>query len=179
MKKCRAMVKNPEEQLEAIGDRLPLHNAVNRFVGDSLARSASLLAAIERGSTQIPLDVYEEGENVIVKAALPGFKPEQVSIQVQGAVLTIVGECAEDQAAEGRNYQLREHTSGRLERSLLLPVSVAAEKVEAVFTDGILTVTLPKSEEVRVRQIAIKAGAGDNTAASTNVSTGESLSAST
>ncbi len=102
------------------------------------------------------LDVYEEDDNLIVKAALPGLKPNEVKIRVQGDVMTITGESKEDPDKEGRNYQLREHLEGRLERSVVLPVPVDVDKAVAVFADGVLTLTLPKTEDTRAKQITIK-----------------------
>jgi HSP20 family protein len=105
----------------------------------------------------MPLDIYEEVNNLIVKAALPGLKPDEVTFQVEDDILTISGVSKQEYAGQERNYQLREQFYGRLERSVALSESVAAEKAEAVFADGVLTLTLPKAETVRAKQNPIKA----------------------
>ncbi len=141
------------DQLE---DLLPLRAAVDRLYESGFVPPASWLAAWRPGKIPIPLDIYEEDDNLIVKAALPGLKPNEVKIRVQGDVLTITGESKEEPDTHGRNYQLREHLEGRLERSVVLPVPVDVDKAEAVFADGVLTLTLPKTEDTRAKQINIK-----------------------
>ncbi len=152
---------------EQLGDLLPLRSAIDRLFEDSFIRPASWLGAVETGLGVLPVDMYEEGDNLIVKASLPGLKPEEVNIQVQGDVLTISGESKQERESQDkvRNYQLREQTYGRLERSVALPVAVTVDKAEAVFADGILTLTLPKTEESRAKQIAIKVNKKEQKAA--------------
>ncbi len=141
------------DQLE---DLVPLRAAVDRLYENGFVPLASWLAAWRPGKTPMALDVYEEDDNLIVKAALPGLKPNEVKIRVQGDVMTITGESKEDPDKKERNYQLREHLEGRLERSVVLPVPVDVDKAEAVFADGVLTLTLPKTEDSRAKQITIK-----------------------
>ncbi len=79
--------------------------------------------ALARSALKRTIAEYqEEGDNLIVKVALPGLKPDEVKIRVQGDVLTITGESKEDPDKDGRNYQLREHLEGWLERSVVLRV---------------------------------------------------------
>jgi HSP20 family protein len=106
------------------------------------------------------INLYQTGEEVVVKAVLPGFKAENVQITITDDILTLRGE-AKSQNGEGNGdkntlYHLREHSFGSFERSVLLPVPIESNKANAVFQDGILTITLPKAEAVRPKTITIK-----------------------
>jgi HSP20 family protein len=105
----------------------------------------------------IPVDVYETNEALVVKAALPGLRPDQVDIAVQGDQLTIRGEFRQEAKEEKGNYHRRELRYGTFARTLSLPVAVDSDKAEAVFEHGILTVTLPKVPEVRPKSIKVRA----------------------
>jgi HSP20 family protein len=94
-----------------------------------------------------PLDVYETEDSLMVKAALPGVKPEEVEISVTGDTLTIKGE----------NYHRRELRYGSFCRSVPLPTGVNHHKAEAVFEQSVLTVTLPKAEEAKPKTIKVNA----------------------
>ncbi len=107
-----------------------------------------------------PVDVYQTENEVIVKAVLPGVSSEDVSISVTGDTLTIRGEVREfsEGSEEGeREYHLREHRFRSFHRSLMLPTLVDANKAEAEIESGILTLTLPKAEEVKPKMITVKA----------------------
>jgi HSP20 family protein len=102
-----------------------------------------------------PIDVTETGEELKVKAQLPGVKPEDVEISVHGNVLTIKGQTQEEETSEGQNWHRREIRSGSFMRSFTLPSDVDADKARADFEDGLLKLTLPKSEAAKPRRIAI------------------------
>ncbi len=107
---------------------------------------------------QVPaIDMYQTDNEVVVKAALPGVKADDVQISVTGDVLTIKGEIKQEEEQKGRNYHIREHRWGAFERSIILPTAVVADKAKAEFENGILTITLPKAEEVRPKTITVKA----------------------
>ncbi len=131
-----------------------MRSEVERLVEGALIRPAGWLANWEPGQGILPLDVYTEGDNLIVKAAMPGLKSEEVKIEVAGDALTIVGESKQEQENKGRSHHLRDHFSIRLERSVLLPAMVDANKADAVFADGVLTVTLPRAKQAQAGQIA-------------------------
>jgi HSP20 family protein len=103
------------------------------------------------------VDISDNDTSVSVKAVLPGIKPEDVEITVSEGVLTIRGESREEKKDEGENYYRREIRYGSFSRSVPLPTRVDQEKAEAGFTDGMLTVTLPKSEDVKPKTIKVKA----------------------
>ncbi len=107
---------------------------------------------------QVPaIDMYQTDNEVVVKAALPGVKADDVQISVTGDVLTIKGEIKQEEEQKGRSYHIREHRWGAFERNIILPTTVVADKAKAEFENGILTITLPKTEEVRPKTITVKA----------------------
>lgn len=103
-----------------------------------------------------PVDIFETDERVVVKAALPGIKPDDVEISVSEGVLLVKGESSSEESTDGESYHTREIRYGAFQRAIRLPAEVSDEKAEAEFKDGVLTVTLPKAEEVRPKQIKIK-----------------------
>ncbi len=104
-----------------------------------------------------PVDLFETDDHVIVKAVLPGIKPDEVDIAVTEGVLTIKGEAQHEQKTERENYYRQEFRYGAFSRSIALPTRVNDEQAEADFENGILTIRLPKAEEVRPKQIKVKA----------------------
>ena len=107
------------------------------------------------GPTTLPLDVAETENEFVVKASLPGIKPEDVQIAVHGDTLTIRGESKAEEEKQGQTSRLRERRSGMFQRSLRLATPIDADKANARFKDGVLTLTLPKSEQARPKQIRI------------------------
>ncbi len=104
----------------------------------------------------LALDVAEEENKYIVKASVPGVKPEEMEITVSDNVLTIRGEMKEDKEIKEENYHLRERRFGSFMRSVTLPAAVDAEHIEAINENGVLTLTLPKSEAVKPKKIEVK-----------------------
>ncbi len=101
------------------------------------------------------LDLVEEKDNLVAKVELPGVKKEEIEISVHDGVLTISGERkSEEEVKEGESVR-SERYFGRFQRSFSLPKPVAVEKAKANYKDGILTVTLPKTEEAKPKQIAV------------------------
>lgn len=105
----------------------------------------------------LALDVAEEGDTFTVKASVPGVKPEEIDVTLTDNVLTIKGETKEDQEIEQENYHLRERRYGSFMRSVTLPSPVDADKIEASYESGVLTLRLPKSESVKPKRIAVRA----------------------
>ncbi len=144
--------------LDPFGAARSLRSGIDQLIEHTLIQPAARLANWEPDRPVLPLDMYEEGNNLIVMAALPGLKPEEVDIQVQGDALTITVESDHEHESQdtGRNFQLREHLYSRLERSVMLPVVVDADKAQASFGNGIVTVTLPKTGTTEAGPAAIK-----------------------
>jgi len=109
-------------------------------------------------ATQLDVDMYETESEVVLKAKAPGYKEEDVTITTEDNVLTIEGriEQESDEKDDSRKYHLKEIRSESFIRSIPLPTRVDAEKAEASFENGVITITLPKMEEVKPKTIAIK-----------------------
>lgn len=103
------------------------------------------------------IDLYQTDDDVVVKASLPGIKADDVQISVTGDMITIKGETREKSEAKDKAYHIREQRWGAFERTIALPTAVVSDKAKAEFEDGVLTVTLPKAEEVKPRLITVKA----------------------
>ncbi len=144
-------------RFEPLRDKLSLRDAIDRLVEEGVNRPRGWLTSWQSGVGTFPLDIYEDGDNLIVKAAAPGIQPDDLRVEVRDDVLTISGEMRKDETRRDDKYLLREHRYGRSERSVILPFAVELDKAEAVFEHGMLTLTLPKGESLRARQIPIKA----------------------
>ena len=102
------------------------------------------------------VDLYEDHDNLIVKAELPGFKKENLDISLHEGNLTISGERKQEQACEEAATSRSERFFGRFQRTVSLPKSVKPNAIKASYKDGILTVTLPKTEDAKPKQIEVQ-----------------------
>ena len=108
--------------------------------------------------SRMALNVREDEDFYFVETMVPGLSEDDISVEVNDNVLSIVAEIErenEEDAVE-TNYRLREFSYGKTERSLRLPKGIEAEKIEASLEKGVLTITLPKAEEVKPKQVEIK-----------------------
>jgi len=133
-----------------------LRDAMDRMLEESFFWPRGLMSRALGGAEFIPLDIFEKGNNLIVKAPLPGVKPEDLNIEVHEKVLTISGETKQEEERKEKDYHLQEQRYGRFERSVTLPCAVKVDKAEADYDDGVLTLTLPKAEETKGKKIAVK-----------------------
>lgn len=102
------------------------------------------------------LDIYEDKDKYVAKAELPGLKNEDIDVSLEGNTLTISGERKqEEERKEGDTYR-SERYFGRFQRSVTLPARVDASKIQATYKDGVLTVSIPKTEEAKPKQIEVK-----------------------
>ncbi len=102
------------------------------------------------------VDMYETDDEIVVKATVPGVKPEDLEITVTGNVLTIRGEVKEEEEEKDANYIRQERVFGTFRRDLTLPVEVDVDKAKAEFKDGVLTLRLPKAESAKPKRLQIK-----------------------
>jgi len=102
------------------------------------------------------LDLYEDKENVVVRAEVPGMRKEDIEISLHDGVLTLSGERKLEAKSKDAEVYRSERFVGRFQRTLTLPAPVNADKVNATYSDGILTVTLPKTEEAKPKHIPVK-----------------------
>jgi HSP20 family protein len=103
-----------------------------------------------------PVDVIEERDTIRLVAELPGVRPEDVKISLEGNLLTLQGEKHKEEEREDDKAYRFERTYGMFERSFTLPATIDANKIVAKFDSGLLTILLPKVEAAKPRQIAVK-----------------------
>lgn len=109
------------------------------------------------GSWSLALDVAEKGDVFTVKASLPGIDPADLNVTLEDNVLTVQGEVKEDETIAEETYHIRERRFGSFSRSLRFPVPVNANAIDAAYENGVLTLTVPKAEEVKPKRIEVKA----------------------
>jgi HSP20 family protein len=102
------------------------------------------------------LDLYEDKDNFVVKAELPGMRKEDIEIALHEGSLSITGERKAEQKLDDSEVYRAERFVGRFQRTVTLPAPVAADAVKANYQDGVLTVTLPKTEEAKPKQISVQ-----------------------
>ncbi len=100
-------------------------------------------------------DIAETKDEVIIKAEVPGMTKEDISISLQDNVLILRGEKKQEKEEKGKTFHRMERSCGSFIRSFTLPTLVLANKVKAVYKDGVLHITLPKAEEVKTKEIPI------------------------
>ena len=146
---------------EPTREMMTLREAMDRLFDDAFTRPFSLMR--EGGSTwsSPAIDMFQTDNEVVVKAALPGIKADEVQINVTGdttaPVVTIRGETKHEEEKKDKSWHIREHRWGAFERSVRLPTGVISNKAKADFDNGILTITLPKSEAVKPKTITVRA----------------------
>ncbi len=143
-------------------EAISLREAMNSLLQDSFVRPGG--APAQASHTPLALDVSETEHEFVVKASLPGVKPDDVQITVHGDTLTIRGESKADEERKGEHWHLRERRLGTFQRAVSLATPVNSEKAQAQFEHGVLTLTLPKAESAKPRQIKIGSGSGNPSA---------------
>ncbi len=134
---------------------MSLHNVMDRLFDDSFVRPDVWFAPLS--VADLAVDVYETKEDVVVKAALPGIKPEQVDITISGNILSIRGESNEQNEVKEKDYVRKERRYGSFSRTVTLPDGLKGDKADATFENGMLTLRIPKSEETKPKTIKVKA----------------------
>ncbi len=109
-----------------------------------------------RGEWTPSLDVSETKDKVVVKVEAPGMDPKEMDISLSGGTLTIKGEKKQEKEEKDENYHLVERSYGSFSRSVRLPAEVQEDKVKATYKDGVITITLPKTEQAKEKEIKIE-----------------------
>jgi HSP20 family protein len=136
-----------------IRDMITLREAMDQLFNENYLRSRE---ARQQGvAWQLPLDAYTTEDAIVLKADVPGLKPEELEVTLEADTLTIRGELKN--RAENQNYVLRERASGPFERVLTINTPIDTTKVEATFEDGVVQIVLPKAEAVKPKQIKVTA----------------------
>ena len=112
----------------------------------------------EWGAFSPQVDVSETEDEIVVSAELPGLDQEDIDLSLSNGTLLIRGEKREEREEEGESYYCSERAYGAFRRDIPLPSAVDAHQVDAVFSQGVLTVTLPKTEEAKAKTVTVKTG---------------------
>jgi len=134
-----------------------LQDEVNRLFSSSFNRGGNDLT---RGSWSPSVDIFENKDNIVLEAELPGMKPEDVDISIENNVLTIHGERKFEKKDDQDNFHRVERSYGSFTRSFTLPSTVSSENADATFENGVLRLTLAKREEAKPKRIEVKGAKG-------------------
>jgi len=141
-------------------DLRTLQEEVNRLFSTNLSRSFGD-EGIGRGAWAPSVDIYENKDQIVLEAELPGMKQEDFDLSIENNVITLRGERKFEKTDEADNYHRVERSYGAFTRSFTLPQTVSAEGATAEYNNGVLRVTLPKREETKSRRIQVTgSGAG-------------------
>ena len=141
---------------DPFNEMVSLRDAVSHLFEDAFIRPAGWPLPFEGAAWSMPVDVIETKDQIVVKAAVPGVKPDEVDVSITGEALTIKGETKAEEKFEEGSYLRKERRFGAFQRTLTLPVNVVADKAKAEFENGVLTLTLPKAEEAKPKSIKVK-----------------------
>jgi HSP20 family protein len=151
-----AIITRSTSRDPVLADVFGLSNRLSRLFNDGLGNLDWQFHDSASASWVPPVDIFEEGDAIRIMAEIPGVTPEDVKISLENNVLTIHG--SKQQAAEERTERVHryERTYGAFERSFTLPATVDANAIKASYEHGVLTVTLPKVEKAKPRQIEVQ-----------------------
>ena len=136
------------------GELVSLRQAMDRLFEDSFVRPARLWSSAT-WEGMLPLDIRNDRDELTVEAALPGLKPEDVEITVEAGTLTIHADSQAERRAESGEYLVQEIRRGEISRTVTLPTGLEPDRAKATFENGVLTLRIPRAEEVKPRQIRI------------------------
>lgn len=158
-----------------LGEFMTLRQAMDRLFDDDVFRPMRWNGGSFDGPA-LPLDVTTTADELVVEASLPGIKPEDVEITVENGTLTITGKSGAEHRSEDGSYLVQEIRRGQFSRSVTLPNGLEPDKASATFEHGMLTLRIPKAEQVKPRQIRISpvTDAGATRTAEVPTATGKS-----
>jgi HSP20 family protein len=145
---------NAMSRWEPARDFVSLREAMDRLFEDSFVGNGGQRNGQGGHELRLPIEAYVTENEIVVRAAVPGLQPDQVEITIEGDALTLRGEFP--RPVENVSYIFAERPWGRFSRTLQLNVPVQADKAEATFENGMLTLSLPKAEAVRPKTIRVK-----------------------
>ena len=138
-------------------DFMSLRDGMDRLFEDRWVSPGNWLTWSSVGASYPPIDVYETADDIVVRAVVSGVRPEGIDIQFQGGVLTLRAKADEYHLPEGATWLVREVAPVEYIRQITLPRAVDADKASTAFDNGVLTLTLPKSEDAKPKQIKVEA----------------------
>jgi len=137
---------------EPIRDLLALEGQMARLLGDNFNR----VPAGENFGTWAPLvDIYEEGDKIVLRAEIPGASKDDIDVKVENGTLTIRGEKKQEKQVDSETAYRIERFYGSFSRSFVLPTSIDAGKIKATYKDGVLEVVVPKADEAKPKKVQI------------------------
>jgi HSP20 family protein len=141
-------------------EMVTLREAMNQLLEGSFVRPGTAVFSAGNGANTLtfPINVYGTADELKVEALLPGVSPEDVQIDIDRGVLTIAAKRHGWEPGAGQHWYAREIASGQFTRSLSLPFPIDVEKAEADFANGVLTLTLPKTEAAKPKRIQVGSG---------------------
>jgi HSP20 family protein len=134
-----------------------LIDAMNRLFDESVLHPYDRPYVADERAYALPLDVIAKDDEYVITAAVPGLKPDDLSVEVLGEGVTIRGEIKSEQNGEQDGYLLQERRYGKFSRTLNFPVELDGAKAEASVENGVLTLRVPKAETARPKMIKVKA----------------------
>jgi HSP20 family protein len=137
-------------------EMMTVRDAMDRWLQQSISGTGQLLSNIRPES--IPVDVVERDDSFEVRAVVPGVKPEDVEVTVQGERVTIRAEARPPEERRDENWLMREHRYGLMQRTITLPSAVSSENAEARIENGVLALKLPKVQGAQARRINVAVG---------------------
>ena len=135
-------------------DMMTLQQEMNRLFNETLQREEAQEQQVQWAPR---VDVAESQNEIVVQVEVPGMRREEIVLTIEDNVLTLSGE-KKQEALEGYRYHRAERTQGRFRRTFSLPASIDTAKVKAAYKDGLLTITLPKVEAHRPKEITVSVG---------------------
>ncbi len=144
-------------------DLRQMQNTMDRMWRRAGSRSNGSEKSPDIETWAVPLDVLRKGDDTIVRASLPGVSPEDIRVCIEDNVLTIKAHTSQEFQDTDGDYLMRERRSGSFHRALRLPDSVDPENVQPHFQHGVLSITVPRAEAKRARQLEVKVGAPEPT----------------
>ncbi|MCC6178415.1 MAG: Hsp20/alpha crystallin family protein [Chloroflexi bacterium] len=148
------------DRRDAPGRMLSLRQLMDRLFEDAFVVPQDLMSRVSGAPAGGTMDVYEEGDDLVVEAQLPGMKPDDVDVQVERGMLMIRGQTSTNEERKERNYLIHEQRSGSFSRTLQLPDNIDVDACRATFENGVLRLVFPKTERARPRRIQVTGGRG-------------------
>jgi len=146
----------PSYDLPFASGMLDVQREINRMFDNFFREGGPDADSLATAAWMPSVDIEEQDHQFILQVELPGVSKDDVKIVMQDAILTVRGEKKQQKQSKGNSYQRVERLFGSLQRSFTLPAAVLSDAIEATFKDGVLTITVPKAEEARTKQIEVK-----------------------
>ena len=143
---------------EPFQELVTLRQAMDKLFSDSFVRMPRI-SELEEGIVAPAVDIYEDADKIGIKASMPGVKPEDIDINITPNSVTIKGTTESQKEVKDENFIRKERYYGTFTRTIALPSGLKIDKAEATMANGVLTLEIPKAEEVKPKTVKIKAKA--------------------